>query len=318
MQHICITYVHDCIHMLSLCTYESLCVTSWQPSVVVTLFDAQQRTASQASFQQQPYLLRTRGLAPALYDPANLRSATFAGSSRRAPIVTSEFLTTVVRPHYVVPGAKPSVHIIKLSELAQTTVVVCSATPPLVGTRPKVARKLAAVQQAVERVRVPLADMLVQMQETGVAAEPDDYGGPYIKVGMACQQGRHKPQSADVWVLPCHDTHMDLLAHVYVLMLPLQQCAATVLRMAGEQAGRSEASLLKRTVARFGLDVSKFHCPPAFAVRGVLGLQPLGAHTDPDQDQQQVVLRATPHTKHRLPARTPPRDLRPEPSLLRK
>ena len=201
-----------------------------------------------------------------------------ASNATRAPTVTRSFVTAAIAPirqeriahgwagHQLHNGARVGITVATSDAGGEPRGVSCFTD--------------------IEKIKRRLGTQLVHMQKNSIGIEKDDYGGEYLKFGHASGAGRYK--KADAWVLPSHDEHMEAVATVFALMLPLLRFGALCLEQAGAQPDDCQFSLLRRQVERMGLDVSAHHCPPSFVVRGLVSSPPCGAHCDPDLDAPQV------------------------------
>ena len=210
------------------------------------------------------------------------------GGNGRAPIVSRCFLDALGVGQQVVCDEVPGSKTMSLGMGGQsvTKVIACACETGCVSGD----LELASCYEQMSGVQVKLCSKLEEMHTSKerVAVADDDYGGKYLKFGYAAGAGRSAP--ADAWLLRAHDTHMSEMAYVYAMMLPLQRFAAVCMRRAGAEPDACYFSLLRRQVERLGLPVSDYHCPPAWAVRGVMNSKPCGAHTDHDRDSPQVFI----------------------------
>ena len=196
------------------------------------------------------YLVCTRGTSPRLYDVNALgtfgpATRTAGGGSRgsdddrRAPIVTRVFMDSTIVPVRIQAFSSPGTVVRPLGPAAFASATCAMPTPYGAAGSP-----LTACFDAIEGVRVELVEHLADMQRRGVAVEPDDYGGQYVKFGVAAGEGRHRP--ADAWLLPVHDKHMEDVAKVFALMIPLLRFAAVCMRGAGAEPDDCSLSPFRR------------------------------------------------------------------------
>jgi hypothetical protein len=202
------------------------------------------------------------------------------GVAVRAPVVRRAFVTAAIAPVQQPRFFNGSVtHMLDKDTPVGFTIASAHDLTPVAG--------LQTCYHDIAQIRRRLGAHLVDMQRNGHAVESDDYGGAYLKFGYASGAGTHQPAGA--WILPSHDRYMDEVALVFALIPPLQRFAAECMRHAGAEPDGCEFSLLRRQVARMGLDASDHHSSPSFAIRGLVDSRPCGAHCDHDRDGPQVV-----------------------------